>query len=122
MLRTIATTRQRARRPGVRRRNRTPIRADILHGTQSPVAVLSAPIRAARMTAMVKSPAHWTQPASDKASAAAEQRQLKPGKSDLATPRDMDWHKAAKEQGLGFSCNPNVVLVRGDNPAAGEYR
>jgi hypothetical protein len=71
---------------------------------------------------MVKLPARWTQPASDKASAAAEQKQLKPGKSDLATPRDMDWHKAAKESGVGFACNPISVPVRGDNPAAGSYR
>jgi hypothetical protein len=71
---------------------------------------------------MVKSPAHWQQPASDKASAAAEQKQLKPGKSDLTVGRDQDWHKAAKEQGIGFTCNPASVLVRGDNPAAGEYR
>jgi hypothetical protein len=71
---------------------------------------------------MVKSPAHWEQPASDKGSAAQEQRQLKPGKSDLPTPRDMDWHKAGKEQGVGFSGNAAAVLVRGDNPAAGEYR
>jgi hypothetical protein len=74
------------------------------------------------MTAMTKSPAHWQQPASDKASAAAERRQLKPGKSDLPTPRDSDWHKAAKESGVGFSNNAVQVLVRGDNPAAGEYR
>jgi len=71
---------------------------------------------------MTKSPAHWEQPASDKGCAAQEQKQLRPGKSDLQTPRDMDWHKAGKEQGLGFSWNPRAVLVRGDNPAAGEYR
>ena len=71
---------------------------------------------------MTKSRAHWQQPASDKASAAAEQRQLKPGKSDLRTPRDMDWHKAAKESGVGFSNNPLSVLVRSNNPAAGDYR
>jgi hypothetical protein len=72
---------------------------------------------------MVKSPAHWEQPASDKGSAAQEQRQLKPGKSDLQTPRDMDFVKLAKDSaGVGFSCNPIAVLVRGDNPAAGEYR
>src|SRR5262249_36545960 len=71
---------------------------------------------------MVKSPARWEQPASDKASAAAEEKQLKPGKSDLAIPRDMDWHKAAKEQGVGFSGNAVDTLVRGANPAAGAYR
>jgi hypothetical protein len=71
---------------------------------------------------MVKSPAHWTQPASDKASAAAEQKQLRPGKPDLQTPRDADWHKAAKASGVGFSVNAAAVLVRGDNPAAGQYR
>ena len=74
------------------------------------------------MTAMVKSPAHWEQPASDKASAAAEQKQLRPGKSDIPTPRDMDFHKLAKDSlGVGFSCNANDTLVRGDNPAAGQY-
>jgi hypothetical protein len=71
---------------------------------------------------MVKSPAHWEKPASDKGSAAQEQRQLKPGKSDLPTPRDSDWHRAAKEAGVGFTGNAAAVLVRGDNPAAGEYR
>src|SRR5262245_65617990 len=75
------------------------------------------------MTVMTKSPAHWEQPASDKASAAAEQRQLRPGKSDIPTPRDMDFHKLAKDKlGVGFSCNANDTLVRGDNPAAGQYR
>ena len=71
---------------------------------------------------MTKSPAHWQQPASDKGSAAQEQKQLRPGKSDLATPRDMDWHKQAKESGVGFTGNPVSVLVRGDNPAAVDYR
>jgi hypothetical protein len=68
---------------------------------------------------MVKSPAHWTQPASDKASAAAEQKQLKPGKSDLQTPRDQDWIRQGKESGVGFTGNATAVLHRGpDNPAA----
>ena len=71
---------------------------------------------------MAKSPAHWEQPASDKASAAAEEKQLRPGKSDLQAPRDMDWHRAAKESGVGFTCNPVSVPVRGDNPAAQAYR
>jgi hypothetical protein len=71
---------------------------------------------------MVKSPSHWEKPASDKGSAALEQKQLRPGKSDLPTPRDSDWHKAAKESGVGFSGNPTAVLVRGDNPAAQAYR
>ena len=67
---------------------------------------------------MTKSPAHWEQPASDKASAA-----VRPGKSDIPTPRDMDFHKLAKGKlGVGFSCNANDTLVRGDNPAAGQYR
>jgi hypothetical protein len=74
------------------------------------------------MTATVKSPAHWQQPASDKGSAAQEQRQLKPGKSDLPTPRDSDWHKAAKESGVGFTGNAAAVLVRGENPSVQEYR
>ena len=71
---------------------------------------------------MVKSPAHWEQPASDKASAAAEQKQLRPGKSDLKAPRDSDWHAAAKEQGRGFTCNPVSVNRYSDNPAAVDYR
>ena len=72
---------------------------------------------------MTKSPAHWEQPASDKGSAAQEQKQLRPGKSDIPTPRDMDFHKLAKDKlGLGFSGNAVATLVRGDNPAAGEYR
>ena len=72
---------------------------------------------------MTKSPAHWEQPASDKASAAAEQKQLRPGKSDLPTPRDMDWHRQAKDNGAGFSGNATAVVHRGpDNPAAGQYR
>ena len=67
--------------------------------------------------------AQWEQPASDKASAAAEEKQLRPGKSDIPTPRDMDFVKLAKDSaGVGFSCNPISVVVRGDNPAAGEYR
>jgi hypothetical protein len=70
------------------------------------------------MTAMVKSPAHWTQPASDKGSAAQEQKQLKPGKSDFKLPADGDVHSAAKVRGRGFSNNPVDVLVRGDNPSA----
>jgi hypothetical protein len=75
------------------------------------------------VTEMVKSPAHWEQPASDKGSAAQEAKQLKPGKSDLPTPRDMDWHRQGKEQGVGFSGNATAVVHRGpDNPAAGEYR
>jgi hypothetical protein len=71
---------------------------------------------------MVKSPAHFEQPNTSKGKAATQERDLKPGKSDLQTPRDMDWHKAGKEQGLGFSNNPVSVLVRGDNPSAQEYR
>jgi hypothetical protein len=71
---------------------------------------------------MAKSPAHWEKPPSTKGAAANRGDDLKPGKSDLPTPRDMDWHKAAKESGVGFSGNPTAVLVRGDNPAAGEYR
>ena len=72
---------------------------------------------------MTKSPAHWEQPASDKASAAAEEKQLRPGKSDIPTPRDMDFHKLAKDKlGVGFSGNAVDTLVRGANPAAGEYR
>ena len=56
-------------------------------------------------------------------SAAQEQRQLKPGKSDLKQPGDMDWHYAGKQQGVGFSGNATAVVHRGpDNPAAGEYR
>ena len=71
------------------------------------------------MTEMVKSPAHWQQPASDKGSAAQEQKQLRPGKSDLQAPRDSDWHRAAKEAGVSFSGNATAVLHRGpDNPAA----
>ena len=35
----------------------------------------------------------------------------------------MDWHKLAKDKlGVGFSGNAVDTLVRGDNPAAGEYR
>ena len=67
---------------------------------------------------MAKSPAHWQQPASDKASAAAEEKQLKVGNADLKKPSDGDWHYAAKVQGRGFACNPVDVLVRGDNRAA----
>jgi hypothetical protein len=59
---------------------------------------------------MVKSSAHWEQPASDKGSAAQEQKQLKPGKSDLTTPRDMDWHYAGKQQGVGFSGNATGLV------------
>src|SRR5262245_18174546 len=47
---------------------------------------------------MVRSPTHWEQPASDKASAAAEEKQLRPGKSDLKAPRDSDWHFAGKQR------------------------
>src|SRR5262245_28881209 len=71
---------------------------------------------------MTKSPAHWEQRDASAGRAATQEKELKPGKSDLKAPRDMDWHKAAKESGVGFSGNPTVVLVRGDNPAAGEYR
>jgi hypothetical protein len=72
---------------------------------------------------MTKSPAHWEKPASDKGSAAQEQKQLKPGKSDLTTPRDMDWHYAGKQQGVGFSGNATAVVHHGpDNPAAVDYR
>ena len=72
---------------------------------------------------MVKSPAHWQQPASDKGSAAQAQKQLRPGKSDLPTPRDSDWIRQAKESGVGFSGNATAVLHRGpDNPAAVDYR
>ena len=67
---------------------------------------------------MVKSPAHWEQPASDKASAAAEQKQLKPGKSDLRAPKDSDWHFAGKQQGRGFSDCALQVNRYSDNPAA----
>ena len=67
---------------------------------------------------MVKSPAHWEQPASDKGSAAQEQKQLRPGKPDLPTPRDMDWHRQGKESGVA-----TAVVHRGpDNPAAVDYR
>src|SRR5262249_31373425 len=105
MLQTIVITRQRVRKPGVRRRSRTQTRAGTQHATLAPTVGLLAPIRAARKTAMVKS-AHWQKPASDKGSAAQEQRQLKPGKSDLQAPRDMDWHKLAKDKlGVGFSGN-----------------
>jgi hypothetical protein len=69
------------------------------------------------------SPAHWHEPASDKGSAAQEQKQLKPGKSDLKAPANSDWHYAAKQQGVGFSGNATAVLSHsGDNPAAGQYR
>ena len=68
---------------------------------------------------MVKSPAHWEQPASDKGSAAQEEKQLKPGKSDLPTPRDSDWIRQAKESGTGFSGNATAVYRYADNPAAG---
>jgi hypothetical protein len=72
---------------------------------------------------MTKSPAHWEQPASDKGSAAQEQKQLRPGKSDLKAPRDSDWHYAGKQQGVGFSGNaPAVLSHSGDNPAVGDYR
>jgi hypothetical protein len=71
---------------------------------------------------MVKSPAHWEQPASDKASAAAEEKQLKPGKPELKTPRDMNWHKAAKDGGAGFTTNAAAVYRYSTNPAGGEYR
>ena len=71
---------------------------------------------------MVKSPAHWEQPASDKASAAAEEKQLRPGKSDLKAPRDSDWHYAAKQQGVGFSGNAIQVNRYSDNLAAVDYR
>jgi hypothetical protein len=66
---------------------------------------------------MVKSPAYWTEPASDKASTAAEAKQLKPGKPQL-TCKDGDWIAAAKEQGRGFTDNAVAVLVKGSNPAA----
>ena len=70
---------------------------------------------------MTRSPAHWQQPASDKGSAAQEQKQLKPGKSDLPTPRDSDWHYAAKVGGHGFSGNAVQVNRYSDNSAAGDY-
>ena len=66
--------------------------------------------------------AGWTQPDDSKAVAATREQELKPGKSDLKTPRDSDWHYAAKQQGVGFDGNAVKVLVRGDNPAAGQYR
>jgi hypothetical protein len=71
---------------------------------------------------MVKSPAHWEMPASDKASAAAEEKQLRPGKPSLKTPSDMDWHRQAKAEGAGFSGNAMFGWRYPDNPAAGEYR
>jgi hypothetical protein len=71
---------------------------------------------------MTKSPAHWERPGFNRGTAVDQEKEIKVGKSDLKTPRDMDWHKAAKEQGVGFSCNPVSVLVRGANPAAGQYR
>jgi hypothetical protein len=74
------------------------------------------------MTAMVKSPSHWEKPDSSKGAAATREQDLKPGKSDLMTPRDSDWHYAAKQQGVGFSCNAAQVNRYSDNPAAGEYR
>jgi hypothetical protein len=69
---------------------------------------------------MTRSPAHWQQPASDKASAAQEAKQLKLGKPSFEKPADMDWVRAAKENlGQGFSNNAVAVLVGGDdNPAA----
>jgi len=60
-------------------------------------------------TATAKSPAHWHEPASDKGSAAQQQKQLKPGKSDLKAPANSDWHYAAKQQGVGFSGNATAV-------------
>ena len=71
---------------------------------------------------MVKSPARWQQPASDKASAVAEEKQLRPGKSDLPTPRDNDWLRQGKESGRGFCGNAIQVNHYSHNPAAGEYR
>jgi hypothetical protein len=71
---------------------------------------------------MVKSPAHFEQPNTSKGRAATQERDLKPGKSDLKTPRDMDWHRQGKESGLGFSGNAIQVNRYADNPAAGEYR
>jgi hypothetical protein len=60
-------------------------------------------------TVTAKSPAHWHEPASDKGSAAQQQKQLKPGKSDLKAPANSDWHYAAKQQGVGFSGNATAV-------------
>jgi hypothetical protein len=74
------------------------------------------------MTSMTKSPAHWERPGFDRGSAVDQEKEIKVGKSDLKAPRDQDWTKAGKEQGIGFSGNSVDVLVRGANPAAGEYR
>jgi hypothetical protein len=67
---------------------------------------------------MTKSPAHWEQPASDKGSAAQEQKQLRPGKSDLKAPRDSDWHYAGKPQrrqpGSGRLPQPARTQIQGD--------
>ena len=67
--------------------------------------------------------AHFEQPNTSKGRAATQERDLKPGKPEHPTPRDQDWFRYAQEKaGVGFSGNPVDVLVRGDNPAAGEYR
>jgi len=63
---------------------------------------------------MVKSPAHWTQPASDKASAAAEQKQLRPGKSqaDLeAALKSSDYKAAAQASRRLAHWEARVVLM-----------
>ena len=67
---------------------------------------------------MVKSPAHWQEPASDKASAAAEEKQLKVGQPSFKLPADGDVIAAAKQQGRGFSDCAVQVNRYSDNPAA----
>jgi hypothetical protein len=58
-------------------------------------------------------------PSDDKAASAAEEREIKIGKQTIPMPSDGDWVKATKDNlGLGFTCNPISVPVRGDNPAA----
>jgi hypothetical protein len=65
----------------------------------------------------MKSPAKWQEPASDKASAAAEAKQLKVGTPQL-TCKDGDWLAAGKDQGRGFSNCAVQVNRYSDNPAA----
>jgi hypothetical protein len=63
--------------------------------------------------------AWWQQPASDKGSAAAEEKELKGGKASIPMPRDGDFIRAGKIAGIGYAGNATAIVSNSDdNPKA----